>query len=170
MTASERALVDAAYRTHREALTRYVVALVRDPDAADELVQEAFLRLVRQLRTGVSPDEPAAWLFRVAANLARSWGRRTVVVRRHSAGPAQGQRPAEPEDVVFRRHRVAALETALAGLPRADRAALLLAAQGYRGSEIARQLGRTELATRALLWRARSRMRADPLLAEAAAS
>ena len=43
---------------------------------------------------------------------------------------------------------------------------MVLAANGYRGREIAADLGRTELATRALLCRARSRLRArlDPTL------
>jgi DNA-directed RNA polymerase specialized sigma24 family protein len=50
---------------------------------------------------------------------------------------------------------------ALGAVSTDDRAALILAAQGYRGTEIARHLGRTELASRALLCRARSRLGAQ---------
>lgn len=168
MTADDGALVDAAYRAHRDALTRYVLSLVRDAEAAEELVQEAYLRLVREVQHGTTPDEPAAWLFRVAANLARSWGRRTMIARRRVSVAEPERREAAPDEVVIRRDRVAALEAGLARLPHADRRAVLLAAVGYRGPEIARLLGRTELATRALLCRARSRMRADGLVVEAA--
>ena len=56
-------------------LVRYAHFLVDDPDAAQDIAQEAFLRLYVHLgRTG---EEPAvAWLFTVAKNLARDARRR----------------------------------------------------------------------------------------------
>ena len=47
------------------------------------------------------------------------------------------------------------------------RTGLVMAAEGYTGREIALALGRSEVATRALLFRARVRMRQSLLLAEA---
>jgi DNA-directed RNA polymerase specialized sigma24 family protein len=52
-----------------------------------------------------------------------------------------------------------AVLTALDSLGPTDRTALLLAAHGYRGSEIASRIGRSEGATRTLLCRARSKVR-----------
>jgi DNA-directed RNA polymerase specialized sigma24 family protein len=53
----------------------------------------------------------------------------------------------------------------LAGLSASDRNALVLAAQGYHGPEIAASLGRTSGATRTLLCRARSKVRGQLELA-----
>jgi DNA-directed RNA polymerase specialized sigma24 family protein len=55
---------------------------------------------------------------------------------------------------------------ALAAAGDHDRTVMLLAAQGYRASEIGERIGRTELATRTLLCRARGRLRAQILAAE----
>jgi DNA-directed RNA polymerase specialized sigma24 family protein len=63
------------------------------------------------------------------------------------------------EDAIIRRERDAAIVDALARTAEDDRTAMLLAAQGYRGEEIAERIGRSELATRTLLCRARGRLR-----------
>jgi len=54
----------------------------------DDCVQEAILRLIRQSPT---PEEPAAWVFRVVRNLALSEKRRTHTRQNHleNAGPTQ---------------------------------------------------------------------------------
>ena len=55
------------------------------------------------------------------------------------------------------------LDSALAGLSLPDRTALVLAAHGATGQEIARRLGRSHAATRTLLSRARQRIRVAAL-------
>jgi len=60
------------------------------------------------------------------------------------------------------------LVAALAVLRPAERAALILAAHGVTGPEIARHLGRTHGATRALMCRARTRLRASVAVGSAA--
>lgn len=49
----------------------------------DDCVQEAILRLIRQSPT---PDEPAAWVFRVVRNLALSEKRREQTRQKHLEG------------------------------------------------------------------------------------
>lgn len=57
-------------------LVRYAHFLVDDPDTAQDIAQEAFLRLYVHLgRTGEAPE--VAWLFTVAKNLAYDARRRT---------------------------------------------------------------------------------------------
>jgi len=46
------ALLEAAWADHRVPLVRRLTALTRDPDTAEELVQEAFLRLAREVMPG----------------------------------------------------------------------------------------------------------------------
>ena len=57
------------------------------------------------------------------------------------------------------RERDAEVYRALAAARIDDRQAIVLAASGYHTREIADRIGRTELATRALLCRARGRVR-----------
>ena len=68
--------VMAAYDENQRKLTSFAYALTRDADAADDLVQETFLRLVKEHAAGREPDNVTAWLYRVCANLATSRGRR----------------------------------------------------------------------------------------------
>jgi RNA polymerase sigma factor (sigma-70 family) len=152
-------LVEEAYAVHAAPLTRRLTAQMRDPAAAEDLVHEAFLRLATEIRAGRTPDNVGGWLYRVTANLVASRGRHSSVVERHAASVPQPGVDASPEAASLCAERNRMIEAALATLGLADRRALVLAAQGYRGAEIARRLGRTEGATRTLLCRARLRMR-----------
>ena len=66
----------------------------------------------------------------------------------------------DPETMTLDLERYQALREALDELNLTDRTAVLMAAHGYRGPEIAARLGRTQSATRTLLCRARGRLRA----------
>jgi RNA polymerase sigma-70 factor (ECF subfamily) len=57
-----------------EELRRYAAALV-GPDRADDVVQDTYLRLRRSLQKA-RPENPKAFAFRIAANLARDELRR----------------------------------------------------------------------------------------------
>src|SRR6266516_6126858 len=57
----------------------------RDAEVAQDLAQEAFLRLAREIEAGRQPRDTGAWLRRVGANLAASRGRHLQVVDRHAA-------------------------------------------------------------------------------------
>ncbi len=64
--------LDAFYEQHHEAVWRFILAMVRDQDLADDLVQEAFMKamahqhLLEELATG----QQRAWLITTARNLA----------------------------------------------------------------------------------------------------
>ncbi len=152
--------VMTAYDENQRRLTSFAYALTRDSEAANDLVQESFLRLIKEHAAGHTPDNVSAWLFRVCANLVTSRGRRGVVARRYV------QRAPRPDDEVaaevetLRREAGEALAAALAILPPDARSALVMAANGFSGREIAGSLGRTEAATRTLMFRARERLRA----------
>jgi DNA-directed RNA polymerase specialized sigma24 family protein len=64
-----------------------------------------------------------------------------------------------PEDEILRDESRREVKNALAGLSADARTALMLAAHGFSGHDIAEALGRSELATRALICRARLRLR-----------
>ena len=152
-------LIESAWQQYRAGLVRRLTILTRDPDVAEDLAQEAFLRLAREVEAGRAPDDAAAWLHRVAGNLVASRGRHLTVVDRRAGELPRPDAPDTPEAIAIHGEVTTALQRALAELAPSDREALLLAAHGYPGPEIAATIGRTPGATRTLLCRARSKLR-----------
>jgi RNA polymerase sigma-70 factor (ECF subfamily) len=151
--------VMAAYDEHQRKLTSFAYALTHDPDVADDLVQETFLRLVKEHAAGRVPDNVSAWLFRVCANLVTSRGRRGVVARRYVERAPRPDDEVAAEVEMLRHEMGEALVAALAILTIEARTALVMAANGFSGREIAASIGRSEPATRTLMFRARERLR-----------
>jgi RNA polymerase sigma-70 factor (ECF subfamily) len=148
-----------AYDAHHEQLYGYLVSITRDGDLAHDVVQEAYARLQREVKHQRAPREMRAWLFRVGRNLVIDRGRRQQLadtlpdrLRVESAGPS-----AEEECLVREARRE--LDVLLAQTSSDDRTALLMAAAGYSGAEIARAVGLSEGAVRTRMTRARGRLR-----------
>ena len=158
------AIVVEAFEAYAGRLTAFARAAVRDADAADDLVQESFLRFVRQVRSDRVPDNTAAWLYRVCANLVISRGRRSSVAERMKSLLVDRGLAASPEDVSVQADEKRRLRDTLDVLPADARVALLMAAEGYTSEEIGIAIGRTTNATRTYICRARLRLR--ELLAE----
>jgi len=159
------AAVVVAYAEHHAVVYGFLQRATRDEAATEDLLQETFLRLLGELRAGRTPDQVRAWLFRVASNLVVSRARRSATVRRwlERQGHGEDHVPTEesPESGVLRHERTQGLEAALAVLPADARLALLLSSEGFHGTEIAAAIGRTDVATRTLLYRARIRVRRE---------
>jgi RNA polymerase sigma-70 factor, ECF subfamily len=137
----------------------FAVAVSRDGSAAEDLVQESFLRLVREHRAGRAPKDARTWLFRVCTNLLRSRFRRWLVAERHRSLVYSDDVGETTEAAVLRLESRVSVRRALAGLPEEARTALMLTAEGFSGPEVARIIGRSNGATRTLLWRARAELR-----------
>jgi RNA polymerase sigma-70 factor (ECF subfamily) len=167
LTSTSDEAVTACYTEQAASLERYVRSLVRDSDEAADICQEAFVRLLVAGREGRMPDAPGAWLRRVAHNLVVSRVRHRQIGDRIQPRLVDDGTIPSTEDTVLLQERDRAVANALAMSASDDRTAILMAAQGYRSGEIASLLGRTELASRTLLCRARGRLRAQLVLAEA---
>jgi RNA polymerase sigma-70 factor (ECF subfamily) len=153
------AVVEAAFEMHASQLKAFALAAVRDEDAADDLVQETFLRFVWQVRSHQVPDNIEAWLHRVCANLVISRGRRRTVAGRKQALLIDRSMGSSAEDHALRIDEDTRLRDALAELPTDARAALLLAAAGFSSAEIGEAIGRSANATSTYICRARIRLR-----------
>jgi RNA polymerase sigma-70 factor (ECF subfamily) len=57
-------------RRHQRRVYRYLLMMVRDPDEADNLTQECFLRAYRNLAAFRGESSAETWLLRIATNLA----------------------------------------------------------------------------------------------------
>jgi RNA polymerase sigma-70 factor (ECF subfamily) len=155
-----QAFVGAAYAAHQREIYSFALHATRSPEAAEDIAQEAFLRLLHEVGDRRTPDNVRAWLYRVTSNLVISRGRRQTVAGRWLTALARQEVSHEsPERVTIGRESHEGLQTALASLPRDTRVALLMAAQGFSGQEIATAIGKSEAATRTMLCRARLQLR-----------
>lgn len=143
-------------------LLRYLERLVRDPAVAEELVQEAFLRVHRARDRYVPEARFSTWLYRIATRLALNELRRPRRRDPHRSTDADDAPPLPApgpavDECVDARLRGAGVLSALAQLPERQRAALWLSAvDGLSYGEVAAALDVTESAVKSLVHRARS--------------
>jgi RNA polymerase sigma-70 factor (ECF subfamily) len=153
-------LVTSAYDAFERQLYAFALGITRSGSAAEDLVQESFLRLVHEVQAGRTPDNIRAWLYRVCANLATSRGRRATVATRYLPFLATREVGETPEARHLRLELGTELSAALAALSADERTGLLLSAGGFHGPEIAQIIGRSHGATRTMLTRARMKVQA----------
>jgi RNA polymerase sigma-70 factor (ECF subfamily) len=151
--------VAAIYDAHQGELFSFALRTSRDREAAEDLVHESFVRLIVEIEAGREPDNTRAWLYRVIANLAVSRGRRATVAQRQLGALVERGTASGPEPLFLEHERRSDLEAVLAELGADARTALLMAANGFNGMEIAEAIGRSGNATRTLMCRARLQLR-----------
>src|SRR5690606_178371 len=113
-------------------LLRYLLRLTGDTDAAEDVCQEAFLRLLR--RADLTGADARLWICAVASHLVRDRGRSVVRPPRLRASgepPTPTPSPA-PDDEMERSERVERVRAALARMPERDRQLLLMREEGFR--------------------------------------
>lgn len=118
-------------------LHRYCVRMTGDTDVAEDVAQEAFVRMVAR---DVSGEPPAlrVWLFRVAKNLIRDRHRiRENRSRLLEANPVEPSEAPPPDRHAERRETIAAVRRALDTLSERDRTLLLMREEGFAYREIA---------------------------------
>jgi RNA polymerase sigma-70 factor, ECF subfamily len=69
--------IETIYRSRRLEFRRVAAAITGDRDAAPDLVQEAFVRAVRELGTFRGHGSLQAWLWRIVVNVAKNHRRDT---------------------------------------------------------------------------------------------
>jgi RNA polymerase sigma factor (sigma-70 family) len=117
-------LVVSLFRTEGSALVRLARLFVDDRNAAEDLVQEAFIRLARSAHRINDLDKAPAYLRSIVCNLARDHNRRGLVSLRHHL-PLDEARAAT-EDVIDLREDQQEVIDALRGLPHRQRECLVL--------------------------------------------
>ncbi len=137
------------YEAESSAILAYLVAVTRRPEVAEDLLQEAFCRLLARPRGGMDATELRRYLFRIASNLLRD---------RLRAGD---DKPfAEADEASHTPDPAAELDVraALAQLKPRERELLWLAyVEGMSHEEIAAATGLARLSVRMLLFRARNK-------------
>jgi RNA polymerase sigma-70 factor (ECF subfamily) len=147
------------YRSTFPDLVRFLHRKVWDAERARDLAQEAFVRALQH-----EPKRPRAWLFQVAANLARDEARMVIRRRKHLVllrGEAEAQeeeRVKDPAAELSDQEKWSHVREALDALSEKDRDVLLLWDAGQSYTEIAKQTGLAVGAIGTTLARARRRL------------
>jgi RNA polymerase sigma-70 factor, ECF subfamily len=159
------AFAELVERTYRQVYT-LAARLVGDRHEAEDVAQEAYLRVHRSLRTFRGDSSFRTWLYRIVANTAMTYLRKRgrfgdvaeepdTVLRLADAGSS--------EDEVDLDH----VRVALGTLPDSQRVILLMKdAYGFSCREIAGEMGVSEGAVKVRLHRARRRLK-DSLYGQA---
>lgn len=171
--ASAGVFVEALFARHQGEIYAYLVRMVRDPELAADLTQDAFIKAYRAYDTLEKDENARAWLYQIAHRVALDHIRRRNLVRFIPfTGESPGSSPSA-ERLALDALLTGPLERAMARIPERQRAALLMAeVHDLTGLELAAALGVSHVAARALLTRARESLRqalAAERTAEAAA-
>lgn len=139
-------------------LWAYVARATNDPAAADDLLQEAYFRLLRSTAIFESDDHRKNYLFRIATNLIRDRYRRPRVDAAQLPENGESAIPADG-DLARETQQRTDLQRALARLTVREREMVWLAyGQGSTHQEIAVALGLKRGSIKPLLFRARRKL------------
>lgn len=143
------------YRAHAPRMFRLALRLTGGLDAdAEDVVQEAWRRVIRGLEGFEGRSSLATWLTSIVTRCALEWQR----ANRRTADEEPGEIPLSPSQA--RTSSRLDLERAFADLPAGFRTVLVLHdLEGYRHVDIAELLGVSEGTSKSQLSRARARMR-----------
>jgi RNA polymerase sigma factor (sigma-70 family) len=145
---------EAFFLEHHESLFRALWLVTRNRHDAEEVMQDAFLRLLERWPAVQAAANPEGYLYRTAMNVVRSRLRRAAVALRKAVGhlpPDDQMAEVEARDAVVR---------ALAPLPSRQRAAVVLThVLGLTSEQAGEALGIRPVTVRVLAARGLARLR-----------
>lgn len=118
------ALVARLFEEEGRPLVRLTRLFVDDRNAAEDLVQEGFIRLAHNAHRIKDQSKAAAYLRSIVLNLARDHNRRGLVSLRHHL-PFDDERASTEDEIVLRDDQREVID-ALRGLPHRQRDCLVL--------------------------------------------
>jgi RNA polymerase sigma-70 factor (ECF subfamily) len=162
-------------RTYDQSVLRLASNLLRSPDEARDVYQEAFLKVYRNLHLFRFDCSFHTWLYRIVTNICLDRLRRRNVRREEStvvatpdglvdrASLAEEKGPdADPERRMWNRELSAGIGAGLDGLTPRERTVFELRHyEGLRLRAIGEMIGTTEEAAKNCLFRATQKMRAS---------
>jgi len=150
-------LLSELYERHHRRLFRYCWRITGETQASEDLVQEVFLKMLRNRQTFSEGNTFSSWMYAIARN-AHSDAYR----KRRKEMPLEGEPhlAAPPGEPVECREESALLHRALMQLPEEKREVLVMSRfQDMTHAEIARVLGCDERTSRTRLHRALKSLR-----------
>ena len=151
----------ALVETYSRLLFRVAHSVLRSRAEAEDVVQDVFVRVIERHHSLQSIRDMRVWLVRIAWNLALDRRRRIRPEQMDESFAESLAASSVPADErLAEAARIKAVLREMDRLPRLERHVLLLSAgQELDTAEMAKVVGRSESAVRALLFRARTRLR-----------
>ena len=130
------------YSATRDGVFRYLLALGLDAARAQEVTQDAFLRLYVALRDGAAIEDPKAWVYRVARNAGVDSLDRVVRESPYAAAISEtiASLGKNPEQELIEKEWLEGFQNAIESLSPQQRACLELRGQGLQYWQIAEVL------------------------------
>jgi len=164
---------DSAFTTlvtrFQPAVFRWALMFAADPDEAEDITQEVFVRTYRELGQYRSDGPLDAWLYRItrraATQMRRTRKRRGRLALSPAAQPLRDVYTTDPGGRVDRERAASVIRELFAELPRRQREIFdLVDLQGFSPAEAAERTGMKPVSVRANLFKARKAIR-ESLLA-----
>ena len=159
--ACEEVDLAALVETYAGLLFRVAHSVLRSRAEAEDVVQDTFVRVLERRGQLREIREMRVWLVRIAWNRALDRRRRIRPEQMDERFARELAGVSVPADqALAEAGRIEAVLGEIARLPKGEREVLLLAAtEELSSAEMGKVLGRSESATRALLFRARTRLK-----------
>lgn len=159
------------FREHQHTIYNYLLRLTQNQAEAQDLTQEAFIRVHHSLPTFRGEASLTTWLYRIATNVSFDHFRRNATRQAKTALPLDGaegtqawvidETPSSPEQQAIQSEMSACVQRFIQRLPPTYRAVLVLHdLQGLKNPEIADVLGCSLDTVKIRLHRARNKLRA----------
>jgi RNA polymerase sigma-70 factor, ECF subfamily len=147
--------------TYSTLLFRVAYSILRSQAEAEDVVQDVFVRVLEHRRSLSTVRDMRVWLVRIAWNLAIDRRRRINPDQMdESFARALVAKSMPADEAIDEARRMQLVLRELERLPKGERHVMLLSVVEELGTvELAEVLGRSESAVRALLFRARTRLR-----------
>lgn len=170
LAAGDDGALDELMQRWREPLVRYLMRMLGENTAAEDLAAEVFVQVYRQRHRYQPRSAFSTWMFAIAHRLACNhlrWRRRHPNVPLDNPDPDSGNigdtlaaKDASPDAALLKQESVAAVRQAIGALPEDLRTALVLFEyENLSMKEIAEVLGCTAKAVENRLYRARHELR-----------
>jgi len=184
LRAGDEAAFAALMREYGAGMLRVAQMFVSSRAVAEEVVQEAWIGVLKGIGRFEGRSSLKTWLFRIVANTAKTRGvRESRSIPFSALGEAEGELSVDPdrflgsgerfpghwaappqswapEGELLGRETLGVIERAIEQLPPAQRAVITLRdTQGFTAEEVCNALDLTETNQRVLLHRARSKVR-----------
>ncbi len=150
--------VEEVYKRFDAGLRGFVAARVRDPDFAEDVVQNVYLKIQAHIGTVEDEERVGAWVYRVARNTVYDFYRSRKPTQELDEFPSAAANPTEDE---LEQQLFKTVKDMLEGLPPEQKAALYLTEyEGMTQKDLAGRLGISVSGAKSRVQRARARLKA----------
>ena len=158
---ADKAGLDRLVSRHLSETLRFATRLTGDPEAAEEVVQEALVRVAGSWRSFRGEARFRTWLFRIVINAFRDRVAGRTRIGSLESDPAD-HRTMDPASMVLADELGRLIAARVSALPPRQREVLVLTAyEGLSSREVADVLGISEANVYATLHVARQRLRKE---------